>query len=195
MTSTAAPAPAATDTTLALLTGIVRALDEKKAENLRVLHVTAQSSITDYLVLASGNSEPHLRALRIELEKVLDAAHAPIAGMDTGDYQAGWTVVDAYQIMVHVFTPEKRDTYRLEQLWADAEPIAVRDLLAPPPAPAAVAPKKKAAVRKPAPRKATVKKAAKKAATKKAARKAAKKAVVKKTVAKKAAKKSARPAG
>ena len=51
-----------------------RTLDEKKAGDLTVLDVSAQSSITDFLVLATATSEPHLRALRVELEKAFDAA-------------------------------------------------------------------------------------------------------------------------
>ena len=51
-----------------------RALEEKKAVDLRVLDVSEQSSITDYLVIATGSSEPHLRALRVELEKAIDAS-------------------------------------------------------------------------------------------------------------------------
>ena len=104
------------DSVLPLLKQIVIALEEKKAGDLRVLHVAAKSTITDYLVLATGTSEPHLRALRIELEKVLDAAKAPIAGMDEGTYGSGWTVVDAYQIMMHLFTPDQRANYALEKL-------------------------------------------------------------------------------
>ena len=57
---------------------LVQALDGKKAEDLRVLDVGALSSITDYLVLATGTSDPHLRALRIELERVLDEQQARI---------------------------------------------------------------------------------------------------------------------
>ncbi len=116
-----------------LLKDVVRALDDKKAGDLRVLRVSAQSSITDYLVLATGTSDPHLRALRVELEKVLDSANAPIAGMETAD-GSGWTVVDAYQLMVHLFTPEKRDLYRLERLWKDAEEVPLSNLLAKSPA-------------------------------------------------------------
>ena len=90
-------APAApADPTRALLADVVRALDDKKAEDLRVLRVSAQSTITDYLVLATGTSDPHLRALRVELEKVIDAARVPIAGMESSE-GSGWTVVDAYQ--------------------------------------------------------------------------------------------------
>lgn len=119
------------DSTLALLTDIVRCLDDKKAEDLRVLKVGAQSSITDYLVLATGTSEPHLRALRVELEKAIDQRKAPIAGMDSGEPGSGWTVVDAYQVMVHLFTAEKREQYRLENLWKDAQDVSLQRLLQP----------------------------------------------------------------
>lgn len=105
-----------------LLQLIVQALDDKKAENLRVLHVGELSSITDHLVLATGTSEPHLRALRIEVERVLDEQKARILGVDTTK-ASGWTVVDAFEIMVHLFTPETRDKYRLESLWKDASEV------------------------------------------------------------------------
>ena len=118
-----------TDSTLPLLKQVVFALEEKKADDLRVLHVGVKSTITDYIVLATGTSEPHLRALRVELEKVLDAVKAPIAGMDEGTYGSGWTVVDAYQIMVHLFTPEQRANYALEKLWRDAETLDLVKLL------------------------------------------------------------------
>lgn len=130
--------------TTALLRTLITALEDKKAENLKVLHVGGVSDITDYLVLATGNSEPHLRALRIEAEKVLDAAKAKIAGMDSGGFNSGWTVVDAYQIMLHLFTAEQRDNYSLEKLWKDAVEVDLKTLDAKP-APAAKAKKPKAA--------------------------------------------------
>jgi ribosome-associated protein len=106
-----------------LLKQICHALEEKKAEDLKVLGVSEQSSITDYLVLATGNSEPHLRALRVEIEKIIDQSGARILGMDT-DQGSGWLVVDAFDIMVHVFTPENRKKYALESLWKDAQEIS-----------------------------------------------------------------------
>ena len=105
-----------------LLQLIVQALDDKKAEDLRILDVGKLSSITDYLILATGNSEPHLRALRIEVERVLDEQKARILGVDTTK-SSGWTVVDAFEIMVHLFTPENRDKYRMELLWKDASEV------------------------------------------------------------------------
>ena len=166
----AAASAASTSSTEILLPKVVRALDDKKARDLKVLQVREQSSITDYLVLATGNADTHLRALRIELEKVLDAAGAKIAGMESAD-GSGWLVVDAYQIMVHLFLPEQRETYRLEQLWQDAKELDVAALLAPPPKPRAP---RKAAVKKkavPAKKSTPVKKKA--AATKKPASKRA----------------------
>jgi len=114
--------------TLLLLKSVVLALDEKKAEDLRVLDVGRQSSITDYLVLANGNSEPHLRALRIELEKVLDEQKVRILGMDTAK-GSGWMVIDAFEVMVHLFTSENRDKYRMELLWKDATEVPLPKLL------------------------------------------------------------------
>jgi ribosome-associated protein len=114
----------------ALLALICKALDEKKAEDLRVLDVSEQSSITDFLILATGTSEPHLRALRVELEKVIDATGTKILGMDKG-LESGWLVVDAFDIMIHVFTPENRKKYALENLWKDAEDIPVESLVNP----------------------------------------------------------------
>ena len=128
-----------------------RALDDKKAIDLRVLDVSEQSSITDYLVLATGNSDPHLRALRVELEKAIDASHTKIVGMETV-HSSGWIVVDAFDVMVHIFAAETRAKYGLENLWKDAVEVSVPKLLAvgKPPARKAPARKTKPAARKPA---------------------------------------------
>jgi ribosome-associated protein len=114
---------------LRLLKLVVRTLDDKKAEDLRVLEVSRQSSITDYLVLATGTSEPHLRALRAELEEVLDEAKVPVIGIESTQ-GSGWTVLDAFEVMVHLFTAENRAKYRLEMLWKDAVVMTVTRLLA-----------------------------------------------------------------
>ena len=122
------------DKSLPLLRLVVRSLDDKKAEDIRVLDVRAQSSISDYLVLATGTSEPHLRALRVELEKAIDGAGEPIIGMESTQ-GSGWTVFDAFDVMVHLFTAENRAKYRLELLWKDAVEVPVDGLLAKQPAP------------------------------------------------------------
>ena len=123
-----------------LLKQICHALEEKKADDIKVLGVSAQSSITDFLVLATGNSEPHLRALRVEIEKIIDQSGVRILGMDT-EFGSGWLVVDAFDIMVHVFTPENRKKYALETLWKDAEEISLNAVTTQP-KPKAKTPKK-----------------------------------------------------
>ena len=105
-----------------------RALDDKKAGDLRVLDVSAQSSITDFLILATATSEPHLRSMRVELEKTIDATKTKIVGIETAQ-DSGWTVVDAFDVMGHLFLPDRRTHYGLENLWKDAADVSVSKLL------------------------------------------------------------------
>jgi ribosome-associated protein len=115
--------------TLELVKLCCRALDDKKAGDLRVLDVSGQSSITDYLIIATATSDPHLRALRVELEKVIDASRTRIVGIETS-LESGWTVVDVFDLMVHLFSADRRAQYGLENLWKDAVDVSVPRLLA-----------------------------------------------------------------
>lgn len=116
-------------TALDLVKICYRALDEKKAGEITVLDVSAQSSITDFMILATATSEPHLRALRVELEKALDAGHVHLVGMETAQ-ESGWMVIDAFDVMVHLFLAETRERYGLERLWRDATEISAAKLTA-----------------------------------------------------------------
>ncbi|MGH7957976.1 MAG: ribosome silencing factor [Opitutaceae bacterium] len=122
-----------------------RVLDDKKGGELAVLDVSAQSSITDYLILATATSEPHLRALRVELEKALDASHVHLVGTETAQ-ESGWTVIDAFDVMIHLFLSAARERYGLERLWRDAVELPLSKVLARPAQTAAAkarAPRKK----------------------------------------------------
>lgn len=123
-----------------------RVLDEKKASEVVVLDVSAQSSITDFLVVATATSLPHLRALRVELEKALDAANTHLVGMETTE-ESGWLVIDAFDFMIHLFLAETRERYGLERLWRDSTEVPVDKLLG------AVKPRVKTARKKPLRRK------------------------------------------
>lgn len=105
-----------------------RVLEEKKAGDVTVMDVSAQSSITDYLVVATATSEPHLRALRVELEKALDGAQVHLVGMEA-PHESGWLVIDAFDVMIHLFTPAMRERYGLERLWQDATEVSMGDML------------------------------------------------------------------
>lgn len=110
-----------------LLAHCCRALDDTKAANIVVLDVSRKSSITNYLILASALSEPHLRALKRDLDKELKEQKVAILGADEGE-DSGWSVVDAFDVMIHLFTPETRANYNLEALWKDAKVIPLEEL-------------------------------------------------------------------
>jgi ribosome-associated protein len=97
----------------------LHALEEKKAENPQVIDVRGQSNITDFHILATGTSEPHLRALRIEVEKAILLAGSRVIGSETKP-ETGWIIVDAFDAIIHLFTASARAFYSLETLWQDS---------------------------------------------------------------------------
>lgn len=133
-----------------------RVLDDRKAEAVKVFDVSQQSSITDYLVLATATSEPHLRALRIELEKALDASGARIVGMEMAQ-ESGWVVIDVFDVMVHLFLGRVREHYSLERLWSDASEVPLSKVLANPAASPATPKTSRSTKKKPAAKPATKK--------------------------------------
>ncbi len=105
-----------------------QALDDTKGEDIAILDVSKQSSITNFLILATANSNPHLKALKRDLDKALKDHKVHILGVDEGD-GSGWSVVDAFDVMIHLFKPEMRENYALETLWKDADTIKVDALV------------------------------------------------------------------
>lgn len=83
------------------------------------------SSFTDFFVIASGTSEPHLRALVGELEGRLRKDHDVKAMAIDGFPMSQWIVADFSDVVVHLFTQEKRGFYGLEDLWSDAPRLAL----------------------------------------------------------------------
>lgn len=112
------PLPEIPPATLTNLQSLVQSLDDKKAMDIMVIDVGDVSSITNYLILATGNSHPHLRALRGAVEATLKENKVALVGADVSQ-DSGWLVVDAFDFMVHLFTGEMRETYRLDRLWKD----------------------------------------------------------------------------
>lgn len=100
------------------------ALEDKKATDLMVLNVAEKSSITNHIVIASGMSEPHLRALRIAVEMACKENGIQVIGANK-ESASGWIVVDAFDFMVHILTDEKREFFSIETLWKDAERVEV----------------------------------------------------------------------
>ena len=78
------------------------------------------SSVTDYFVLVSGTSEPHLRAIVDEISEKLREAHGLRPKAIDGTFQTAWVVLDFFDVIVHVMRKDVRDRYDLETLWGDA---------------------------------------------------------------------------
>jgi ribosome-associated protein len=100
--------------------------ENRKAEEIVILDVRELSSVTDYFVLASGTSEPHLRAIVEEItDKLRDEYDLRPRAVD-GTFQAAWVVMDYFDVIVHVMRQDVRDRYDLETLWGDAPRVRAR---------------------------------------------------------------------
>jgi ribosome-associated protein len=94
--------------------------DNKKGENIVILDVRELSSVTDYFVIASGTSEPHLRAIVDEITDKLKQEHNLRPNAVDGTFQTAWIVLDFFDVIVHIMRSEVRERYDLETLWGDA---------------------------------------------------------------------------
>ena len=100
--------------------------ENRKAEDIVILDVRELSSVTDYFVLASGTSEPHLRAIIDEITDNLRDEHSIRARAVDGTFQAAWIVLDFFDVIVHVMRKDVRERYDLETLWGDAPRVRTR---------------------------------------------------------------------
>jgi len=100
--------------------------DNRKAEDIVVLDVADISSIADYFVIASGTSEPHLRAISDEITEKLREQHGVRPRAVDGTLQAGWLVLDYFDVIVHIMRNDVREHYDLEGLWGDAPRVRLR---------------------------------------------------------------------
>lgn len=111
------------------MTGIViKALEDKKAEDIRVIDISNVSVMADYFVIASGTNHNQIQALVDNVEENLHKAGfsvKQIEGYDT----ANWILMDCSDVIVHVFDKENRLFYDLERIWRDGKTISLSDVL------------------------------------------------------------------
>ena len=99
---------------------VVAALDDVKANDIVTLDVRNMTSVTDYMVVASGTSNRHVKALIENVsEKAREAGHRPI-GIE-GEEGGEWVLLDLQDTLVHVMLPKVREFYNLEKLWSLGE--------------------------------------------------------------------------
>ena len=100
---------------------IEKILDDNKAQNITSINLKNKSYIADYMIIASGSSSRHLQSLSEILVNELKKEgieNCRIEGKDSND----WKLVDAHDVIVHIFHPEKREFYDLEKMWSEETP-------------------------------------------------------------------------
>ena len=100
---------------------VINTLDKNKALNIISIDLKDKSSMADYMIIASGTSSRHIQSLSeqvLEKFKINGVKESKIEGRDSAD----WKLVDAHDVIVHIFHPEKREFYDLEKMWSEEIP-------------------------------------------------------------------------
>lgn len=103
---------------------ITNSLDDDKAENILIISLNGKSTMADYMVVASGVSSRQITAMAQHLEFKLKQKKVDVLGME-GLRQADWILIDANDVIVHIFRPEVREFYGLERMWANDAPAEI----------------------------------------------------------------------
>jgi ribosome-associated protein len=119
------PAVGAASSPAALADRIATIAAGRKAIDVRVLDLREIVSYTDYFVICSGNTDRQTRAIHEAIYRELKDAEGLLPKRVEGDGEARWILLDYLDCVVHVFTPDARSYYRLEQLWGEAPARAV----------------------------------------------------------------------
>lgn len=99
----------------------INAIEDLKAQDIVVLDVRGKANFTDFMIVASGTSDRHLKAMANEVHiKAKEAGNPPLS--TEGEDSRNWILVDLGDVVVHLMRPEVREMYELEKLWKIAEP-------------------------------------------------------------------------
>ena len=100
----------------------IRALEDKKAEDIRVIDISQVSVLADYFIIANGTNTSQIQALADEVEEKLGRDGYPLRQMEGYDH-ANWVLLDFGDIIIHIFDKENRLFYDLERIWRDGKMI------------------------------------------------------------------------
>lgn len=104
----------------------VNALEDIKAIDVRILDVTGRSSVTDIMIIATGNTTRQVKSLSNNVLKVTRENDMRPIGVE-GEKTSDWILIDLGDVVVHIMTPDIRDFYNLEKLWDEDSPEAVSE--------------------------------------------------------------------
>lgn len=111
-----------------LLEKVLKAADEKRAEDLMALNMQGISLIADYFVICHGNSDKQVQAIARELKSEAELAGYEVKRLEGYD-EAKWVLVDMGDVVAHVFHRDERSYYNLERLWGDAPLVDIESLI------------------------------------------------------------------
>ncbi len=93
-----------------------KTLDDNKAEDIVVMDLRGKTSIANFMIVASGTSQRHVASLAEKVQENLKAAG--YKSVSEGETKADWILIDAFDVIVHVFKPEVRSFYNIEKMWS-----------------------------------------------------------------------------
>lgn len=106
----------------------IKALEDKKAEDIRVIDISNISTISDCFVIAHANSSSQLRALVEEVEEKLEEIGVFDKKVE-GEKNSGWVLIDYTDFILHIFDKENRLFYNLEKMWRDGVELSIDELV------------------------------------------------------------------
>lgn len=112
-----------TDISLEVLNATAQALFDKKASNIIALDLRQLGAFTDFFVIAEGTVDRHVKALETSVRNVLEEKFGLTPIFEEGQRSGDWIVMDYGSFLVHLFVPEFREKYALEELWKESEII------------------------------------------------------------------------
>lgn len=106
---------------------VIQALEDKKAEDIKVIDISEVSVIADYFIIANGTNRSQIQALADNVDETLGKAGFPLKQME-GYQNANWVLLDFEDVIVHVFDKENRLFYDLERIWRDGKFVDISAL-------------------------------------------------------------------
>jgi len=100
----------------------IAALEEKKAEDIRVIDISEVSVLADYFIIANGSNGPQIQALSDEVSEKMEKAGAVLKQIEGYD-NASWVLLDFGDVIIHIFNQEYRLLYDLERIWRDGKQV------------------------------------------------------------------------
>lgn len=106
----------------------IEALENKKAEDIRIIDISNVSVLGDYFILATGNNRNQIQTISNEVERLLSMNGYPVKQVEGYD-TANWILLDFGDIIIHIFDKDNRLFYNLERIWRDGLDVSPNDLL------------------------------------------------------------------